>query len=62
MLVDVETGEEVATAVYEYANGVIDRELPETGEALPPDTALQDPEDYLRTLEVTIPRVMRRAG
>jgi len=62
VLVDVETGEEVATAVYEYANGVIDRELPETGEALPPDTALQDPADYLRTLEVTIPRVMEESG
>ncbi|MBO2518203.1 MAG: hypothetical protein CW349_00640 [Firmicutes bacterium] len=27
VLVDVATGEEVATAVYEYANGVIDREF-----------------------------------
>ena len=62
MLVDVATGEEVATAVYEYANGVIDRELPGTGEPLPPDTALQDPADYLRTLEVTIPQVMRESG
>jgi len=62
VLVDVATGEEVATAVYEYANGVIDRELPGTGEPLPPDTALQDPADYLRTFEVTIPQVMRESG
>ena len=62
VLVDVATGEEVATAVYEYANGVIDRELPGTGEPPPPDTALQDPADYLRTFEVTIPQVMRESG
>ncbi|MFO7254783.1 MULTISPECIES: ribulokinase [Limnochorda] len=62
VLVDVATGEEVATAVYEYANGVIDRELPGLGVPLPPDTALQDPADYLRTLEVTIPQVLRESG
>ena len=62
VLVDVATGEEVATAVYEYSNGVIDRELPGTGTPLPPDTALQDPADYLRTFEVTIPQVLKESG
>ncbi|BAS27955.1 ribulokinase [Limnochorda pilosa] len=58
VLVEVATGEEVATAVYEYANGVIDERLPGSDIPLPPDTALQDPADYLRTLEETVPRVL----
>lgn len=62
VLVDVATGEEVATHVYEYANGVIDRTLPGSETPLSPDTALQDPRDYLRTLEVTIPRVLELSG
>ena len=62
VLVDVATGEEAATAVYEYANGVIDQQLPGGGPALPPDFALQDPADYLRVLETTIPEVLRSAG
>lgn len=62
LLVDVQTGEEVATAVYEYANGVIDERLPGTDIVLPPDFALQDPADYLRTFEVTIPKVLSLSG
>ena len=62
VLVDVGTGHEVATAVYPYSNGVIDERLPETGLPLAPDWALQDPEDYLRTLQVTIPQVLQDAG
>jgi L-ribulokinase len=62
VLVEVGTGHESATAVYPYANGVIDDKLPESGLSLPPDWALQDPEDYLRTFQVTIPHVLRQAG
>ena len=29
LLVDVQDGKEIATAVYSYANGVIDQNLPE---------------------------------
>ena len=36
--------------------------MPETGLPLAPDWALQDPEDYLRTLQVTIPQVLQDAG
>ena len=35
LLVDVATGEEVATAVYAYANGVITGSLPDAGTSLP---------------------------
>jgi L-ribulokinase len=61
LLVDVETGEEVGTAVYQYPDGVLDRNLPE-GTPLPPDWALQNPQDYLETLRETIPSVLSSAG
>ncbi|HEV2123070.1 MAG TPA: ribulokinase [Chloroflexota bacterium] len=63
LLVEVATGRELATSVYPYANGVIDEVLPlDAGIPLPPDTALQDPEDYVRTLRHTVPAVLRQAG
>ncbi|MGD9093764.1 MAG: ribulokinase [Anaerolineales bacterium] len=59
VLVDVTDGREVATAVYEYANGVIDEKLPGTEILLDPDFALQDPDDYLYVFKNTIPAVLR---
>src|SRR5947208_14539188 len=63
VLVDCVDGEGLATAVYPYANGVIDERLPEPyGHVeLEPDWALQDPEDYLRVLERTVPSVLAQA-
>ena len=61
LLVDVADGREVATAVYDYANGAMDEKLPD-GTPLGPDWALQDPADYLLVLEVTIPKVLADAG
>ena len=58
LLVDVENGEEVATSVYQYSDGVIDRALP-GGAVLPPDWALQNPADYIETLRQTIPAVLK---
>ena len=45
VLVDVNSGEEVATSVYPYQNGVIDDLLPIEGAPvrLEPEWALQDP-------------------
>jgi L-ribulokinase len=62
VLVEVDTGLEVATAVYMYANGVIDEKLPESGVALEPDWALQDPDDYVRTFQTAIPQVLSESG
>jgi L-ribulokinase len=64
VLVDVSNGNELATAVYPYQNGVIDEKLPISGKTirLEPDWALQDPEDYLRTFQATIPAVIKQAG
>src|SRR4030042_2396089 len=64
VLVDVADGREVSTAVYSYSHGVIDEKLPIPGREilLEPDWALQDPEDYLRTFQVTIPGVLKESG
>jgi L-ribulokinase len=62
LLVNVNTGEEVATYVHPYANGVIDEQLPESGVRLEPDWALQDPNDYLEVFKQAIPAVVKQAG
>ena len=62
VLVDVTDGTEVATAVYPYSNLVIDERLPESGVPLELDWALQDPQDYIRTFQNTIPAVLKQSG
>src|SRR6187549_2060695 len=62
LLVDAENGTEVASAVCPYANSVIDEQLPHSDKLLPPDWALQDPQDYLEVLKQTVPVVLRSAG
>ncbi len=64
VLVDVADGRELATHVYAYSHGVIDEALPGDGPGIPlePDWALQDPEDYLRVFQVTVPAVVQAAG
>lgn len=62
LLVEVETGREVASAVKEYTHGVMDEYLPDGVTPLEVDWALQHPYDYLEVLQVTIPEVLRRAG
>ena len=62
VLVEVVTGEEVATAIHPYGDGVIDVHLPGSDEPLPPDFALQNPQDYIEVLKETIPAVLREAG
>ena len=46
LLVDVQTGEELASAVAPYSHGVIDERLPNTDIRLPSEWALQDADDY----------------
>jgi L-ribulokinase len=62
LLVDVDTGEEVATAVSHYPDGVIEERLPKSKQRLPPNTALQNPADYLSTLDEVVPEVLQAAG
>ena len=61
VLVDVGSGEEVAYSVSNYAHGVISERMPD-GTTLPPDWALQHPQDYIDVLQYTIPDVMQKAG
>jgi L-ribulokinase len=62
VLASVETGEVVATAVHPYADGVIDEALPGGDQPLPPDWALQNPDDWLDAIRVTIPAVLAESG
>jgi L-ribulokinase len=62
LLVDLRDGREVATAVYQYSNGVIDERIPGTNVILEPDTALQNPMDYVRAVHDTVSRVMAESG
>src|SRR5689334_21441805 len=64
LLVDVATGRELASSVFAYTHGVIDERLPAPDDdvRLEPDWALQDPLDYLRTIQATVPAVLGQAG
>ncbi len=64
VLVDVNSGKEIASSVYPYINGVIDERLPVEGKSvqLEPEWALQDPQDYIETLKVTCPAVLKESG
>ncbi|MCX7668839.1 MAG: ribulokinase [Anaerolineae bacterium] len=64
LLVNVADGREVAACVHPYANGVIDEKLPADagGQRLPPDWALQDPNDYLEVVKRAVPAVLKESG
>ncbi len=61
VLVEVGTGNEIASAVYEYPHAVMDTQLP-SGKKLGQDWALQFPQDYVDVLYRTIPEVMKTSG
>ena len=62
VIVDVAKGNELATAVHEYEDGVIDEYLPGTDIHLEPDWALQNPNDYIQVFKNTIPAVLNASG
>lgn len=61
VVVDVSTGKTVGSAVHRYGDGVMDERLP-GGARLGPDWALQNPADYLATLQEAVPAALRAAG
>lgn len=61
LLLDLQSGEQCAVAVVPYPSAVIDRSLPETHEPLPPDWALQDPDDWTHVVLTGLPEVIERA-
>jgi L-ribulokinase len=62
LVVRVRDGAELGTAVHEYRHGVMDDMLAATGAPLPPDWALQDPEDYRDVLREAVPAAVAHAG
>lgn len=62
VLVEVDTGNIVATSVKNYTHGVMDEYLPDGKTKLEPDWALEHPADYLEVLQVTIPSVLKESG
>ena len=62
LVVRVADGAELGSATHEYRHGVMDAVLAATGRPLPPDWALQDPEDYLDVLRHAVPAALAAAG
>jgi L-ribulokinase len=62
LVVRVADGAELGSATREYRHGVMDSVLSATGRPLPPDWALQDPEDYLDVLRNAVPAALAEAG
>ena len=62
LVVRVSDGAELGTAVHDYPHGVMDEVLAATGERLPPDWALQDPEDYRAVLRHAVPAALAASG
>ncbi len=64
LVVEVETGKEIASHVSEYAHAVMDEALSvgKSGKKLPPDWALQHPQDYINSMAEVIKAAMEKAG
>ena len=62
LVVRAADGEELGSAVHEYASGAIERVLPASGERLPPLWALQDPADWIAVLRNAVPAALTAAG
>ncbi len=56
VLVDADTGEQVASHIYAYSNGIMTRQLP-NGTRLPRGWALQDAADYLNAAETILTKL-----
>ncbi|WUJ70909.1 ribulokinase [Kribbella soli] len=62
VVVRVSDGAELGAGVHEYAHAVIDDQLPATGKRLPPEWALQVPDDYREVLRTAVPEAVAAAG
>lgn len=62
VVVRVADGREMGEAVYAYPHGVMDTTLTPTGATLPPDWALQEPQDYLDVLRHAVPQALDASG
>jgi L-ribulokinase len=55
-------GAELGDAEHPYPHGVMSEELAATGAPLPPNWALQDPDDYIEVLREAVPAAVATAG
>jgi L-ribulokinase len=55
-------GTELAVSVFDYPHAVMDEFLLGSTKRLPPNYALQHPQDYIDVLSHTIPDVLKKAG
>ena len=55
VVVRVDDGEELASAVHDYDHGVLTQSLPVADVRLPAEWALQVPDDYRRVLKIAVP-------
>ncbi len=62
VVVRVSDGVELGSAVTDYPHAVMDTTLAITGEALPPEWALQVPADYVAVLKNAVPAAVASAG
>ncbi len=61
LVAEVGTGRELASAQMDYPHQVMDGTLPD-GTRLPPDWALQHPQDYVDTLQYVVPEALKKSG
>jgi L-ribulokinase len=62
LVVRADDGQELGEAEYRYPHAVMDERLAASGEPLPPNWALQDPEDYIGVLRHAVPEAVHAAG
>ncbi|GGL08409.1 ribulokinase [Deinococcus radiotolerans] len=62
VLVRTRDGAQIASAAHPYLHAVITDHLPGLARPLPPEWALQHPQDYLDVLDVTVPALLRGSG
>ncbi|WP_035126001.1 ribulokinase [Conexibacter woesei] len=62
LVVRVADGAELGSAVLAYPHAVMEETLAASGAALPPQWALQDPEDYREVLRRAVPEAIAAAG
>lgn len=62
VLIDISDGRQLCDCVMDYPHAVMSERLNGDGVALPPDYALQHPQDYIDVLEHIIPGVIDKAG
>jgi len=62
LVVRVSDGAELGTATTDYAHGVIEDSLPGSADRLPPDWALQVPDDYRDVLRTAVPAALAASG